>query len=112
MASRPQAPHPPMDITASMMATVRNRTAFPAPYGCPTDHLLCGQITRQNYAAKIERIDHWLGQYRGVIAVRGEAAATMVCLASDHGEMLADRFTTAKSKPWQSAMSVYVPARA
>ena len=33
-------------------------------------------------------------------------AGTVSCLTSDHGEMLADRGTTAKSKPWMSAMSV------
>ena len=30
----------------------------------------------------------------------------MICIASDHGEMLFDRSVTAKSKPWSSASSV------
>ena len=70
------------------------------------------QLTRQNYAAKIERVDYWLGEYMGWIEAAGQLARTLVCLASDHGEMLGDRQTTAKSKPWQSAMSVPIVCRA
>lgn len=64
------------------------------------------QRLRHNYAAKIERLDTLLGGYLRAIAERGETETTVTCLASDHGEMLADRATTAKSKPWNSAMSV------
>ena len=103
-----------MDITASMMDTVRNRSAFPAPAQC-SGGALCTpgnvQLTRQNYAAKIERVDYWLGEYMGWIEAAGQLARTLVCLASDHGEMLGDRQTTAKSKPWQSAMSVPIVCR-
>ena len=104
-----QAPHPPMDITASMMETVRHRPPFPPPYQCDNGRLCTDdniQMARQNYAAKIERLDWWLGQYVSLVDARGELANTIVCLASDHGEMLGDRSSTAKSKPWQSSMSV------
>lgn len=113
-----QAPHPPMDITESMMASVSGRPLFPHPAYCNSTNsisrnALCTpkniQITRRNYAAKIERVDYWLGQYLAVIkAIGGQADLdnTLICLTSDHGDMLADRGTTAKSKPWQSAMSV------
>lgn len=50
-------------------------------------------------AAKIERLDSLLGEYLAAVAKRGEAGFTVTCLASDHGEMLADRGATAKSKP-------------
>ena len=58
-----QAPHPPMDITASMMAFrgLRDRV-FPLPVmsNVTSATVVMG---RQNYAAKIERLDYWLGQY-------------------------------------------------
>ena len=105
-----------MDITASMMATVRGRAPFPLAHFCndsvaasdwkggctPTKQ----QMLRQNYAAKIERLDGLLGKYLALIQEQGEGNNTIVCLASDHGEMLGDRATHSKSKPWQSAMSV------
>eukprot|EP00038_Savillea_parva_P027514 m.59994 g.59994 ORF g.59994 m.59994 type:complete len:417 (-) comp7930_c0_seq1:183-1433(-) len=102
-----QAPHPPMDITRSMMESnnLRGRV-FPDPTmngEVPADEVKMG---RQNYAAKIERLDYWLGQYKALLADQGVLNNTIICLASDHGEMLFDRGTTAKSKPWSSASSV------
>ena len=101
-------------------ACVQSRTAALKAAGCTLSSSevngfcqgdsLCEPATvqrlRHNYAAKIERLDTLLGGYLQAIEQRGEAASTVTCLASDHGEMLADRATTAKSKPWQSAMSV------
>eukprot|EP00662_Eupelagonemidae_sp_cell21_P042673 gene42673-25925_t len=104
-----------MDITASMMATVRNRSAFPNAYDCGAGPLCAGdaqQTMRQNYAAKVERLDGLLGEYLDELDKEGELDNTVVCLCSDHGEMLGDRASTAKSKPWRhhhttmSAMSV------
>ena len=78
-------------------------------YFCNGDSL-CDPATvqrlRHNYAAKIERLDTLFGGYLEAIDKRGETDKTVTCLASDHGEMLADRATTAKSKLWNSAMSV------
>eukprot|EP00040_Diaphanoeca_grandis_P026766 m.150354 g.150354 ORF g.150354 m.150354 type:complete len:548 (+) comp30723_c0_seq4:224-1867(+) len=99
-----QAPHPPMDITATMMRTVRNRTFPPAQLSTtPVVQVLMG---RQNYAAKIERLDYWLGQYISFLNASNELENTIICIASDHGEMLFDRSGVAKSKPWNSASSV------
>lgn len=104
-----QAPHPPFDITASMMKTVRGKAYPPAYNASALANASEVQTLRQNYAAKIERVDHWLGVLVDTVkAKQGSMENTIVCLASDHGEMLADRATTAKSKPWQSAMSVPV----
>jgi arylsulfatase A-like enzyme len=107
-----QAPHPPMDITDSMMASndLRGR-AFPPPaFFSPgpgaahsAEEVVIG---RQNYAAKVERLDYWLGRYVALLDEQGALSSTVICLASDHGEMLFDRGATAKSKPWSSASSV------
>jgi arylsulfatase A-like enzyme len=99
-----QAPHPPMDITSDMMASVRNRTF---PLATNSDIAAAKQqMGRQNYAAKIERLDYWLGQYVQLLTTSGEIDSTIICLCSDHGEMLFDRDAVAKSKPWSSASSV------
>eukprot|EP00041_Stephanoeca_diplocostata_P033803 m.1125554 g.1125554 ORF g.1125554 m.1125554 type:complete len:552 (+) comp24409_c0_seq3:305-1960(+) len=102
-----QAPHPPMDITASMMTrnALRQRR-FPTPTmntGVPNATVVIG---RQNYAAKIEQLDYWLGQYKALLKEQDVLDNTIICVASDHGEMLFDRGGTAKSKPWSSASSV------
>ena len=66
------------------------------------------QIGRQNYVGKIERLDYWLGQYVLLLEAQGVLEDTIICIASDHGEMLFDRGMTAKSRPWSSASSVPV----
>lgn len=100
-----QAPHPPLDITQGMKNTVVNRTDFPLANftQVPEDDQM---VLRQNYAAKIERVDYWLGQYLELLKQQGIVDNTVVCFTSDHGEMLGDRNTFAKSKPWHSAMGV------
>lgn len=94
-----------MDITATMMGTVRGRR-FPQPDMSTSTPAAVATMGRQNYAAKIERLDYWLGEYIGLLNRTGELDNTVICLASDHGEMLFDRDVTAKSKPWNSASSV------
>lgn len=66
---------------------LRSRT-FPLPtmnVPVPPDVV---KIGRQNYAAKIERLDYWLGQYKNLLAEQGVLNNTIICLCSDHGEML------------------------
>jgi hypothetical protein len=106
-----QAPHPPMDVTANMVAhhDLRSRQ-MPPPAECEASgHCYTPasiQVGRQNYAAKIERLDYWLGEYLSLLEVQQVASETITCIASDHGEMLFDRGVTAKSRPWSSASSV------
>eukprot|EP00051_Salpingoeca_urceolata_P002536 m.51031 g.51031 ORF g.51031 m.51031 type:complete len:567 (+) comp12194_c0_seq1:132-1832(+) len=106
-----QAPHPPEDITVEMNETMRGRGPWPTPYECnATEADLCVpetlQLMQTNYAAKIERIDYWLGRYLQALELSGELKDTVICLASDHGEMLGDRAATAKEKPWQSSLGI------
>ena len=100
-----------MDVTLDMINSnnLRGRT-FPAPSlnNASLQPLSAAsvQVGRQNYAAKIERLDYWLGQYLALLEAQGARADTVVCIASDHGEMLFDRGCTAKSRPWSAASSV------
>lgn len=69
-----QAPHPPMDITASMMQShgLRQRR-FPLPTMNTGVTNATVTVGRQNYAAKIERLDYWLGQYKALLQDQGTA---------------------------------------
>jgi arylsulfatase A-like enzyme len=80
-----QAPHPPMDITAGMAAShdLRGRT-FPnaTMCGAPQPPQALMAISRQNYAAKIERLDFWLGRYISLLESQGALENTIICIAS------------------------------
>jgi choline-sulfatase len=86
-------PHPPFDVTPEMAGWYRDPDVeFPPPDApgdgtTPAEH----REVRRNYAAKIELIDRWIGQYVARIADRGELDDTIVIYTSDHGEMLGDR---------------------
>jgi membrane-anchored protein YejM (alkaline phosphatase superfamily) len=54
----------------------------------------------------LDRLDFWLGEYLDLLTEQQAMEVTIVCIASDHGEMLFDRGCTAKSRPWSSALSV------
>lgn len=43
---------------------------------------------------QIERVDWWLGKFMAYLRSSGQIDSTIVCLASDHGEMLGDRAAT------------------
>ena len=73
-----------------------------APVADPT-----GTRTRCNYAAEIENLDRLFALVLQEVEARGDAARTLVCIASDHGEMLGDHGDVDKSKPWEG--SAHVP---
>ena len=85
-----QAPHPPMDVTAAMVASNNLRSrVFPQPSECgglARGHCYSAasiQVGRQNYAAKIERLDYWLGKYLELLAVQKVQLTTITCIASE-----------------------------
>lgn len=98
-------PHNPMDITASMEPSVRNRRFAPPPgntqFDAPTH-----QRIRQNYSAMVENLDRWLGLILDAIRSRGELDRTLIVVSSDHGEMLGDHSLWGKSVPWQESVGV------
>ena len=65
-----------------------------------------GTRTRCNYAAEIENLDRLFALVLAEVEERGDANKTVVCIASDHGEMLNDHDDIDKSKPWQGALNV------
>ena len=66
-----------------------------------------GQRTRCNYAAEIENLDRLFALVLAELDAQGVADNTLVCTASDHGEMLGDHGDVDKSKPWEG--SAHVP---
>lgn len=96
-------PHEPMDVTRSMKDRWKD-VRFPPPRDGQEgrDH----QGIRQNYAAMIENIDRWLGEYVRRLRERGELENTLIVYSSDHGEMLGDRGLWAKSRPHQPSVGV------
>jgi len=107
-------PHGPFAVTASMAASVQNRT-----WPLPTDSkvtTMCKQTggepglgnLRCDYAAEIENLDRMFGLVMDAARQRGNSVDTdtIVCTFSDHGELLDDHNDEAKSKPWQGAVAV------
>lgn len=64
------------------------------------------QAVRRNYAAMVENLDRWVGEYLEELDARGELADTVVVFASDHGEMLGDRGQWYKRSPYRSSAGV------
>jgi hypothetical protein len=98
-------PHPPFAITENMTATVRGRQ-FPLAIDHTTLTNNQQQIVREDYAAEIENIDHWIGMYLTYLNSTGELNNTLVCVSSDHGEMLGDHDDWGKTQPWSGSVGV------
>jgi arylsulfatase len=98
-------PHDPLDITASMETTARDRS-YPQPnrntQDSPEHHL----AVRQNYSAMCENIDRGIGQILDAVVARGELENTIVVFSSDHGEMLGDHNRWGKHVPYQPSLGV------
>lgn len=112
-------PHDPMDITASMAASVRDRRKLPVPnlpeldeatFGPEPDESKALEI-RQNYTAMVELIDRWVGKLIEVIEARGELDNTLIVYTSDHGDMLGDHHRYSKHLPWQASAGVPLVVR-
>ncbi|MFC6964620.1 sulfatase family protein [Halocatena marina] len=100
-------PHSPFDVTEEMHDWYRNPDVeFPNPTSSGVDSVTDDEEVRRNYAAMIENIDRWVGQYLDVLANRGELENTIVVYSSDHGEMLGDHGIWGKSVPFQPSVGV------
>ena len=104
-------PHAPLDIPKRLESRYRGPDRVIDGFGQPYEY--AGSFTpadhtriRQNYAAVIENIDHWVGVYLDRLEQRGELDNTIVVFASDHGEMLGDHGRWAKSVPYESSVGV------
>lgn len=105
-------PHPPQGITRRMHTAVAARE-FEMPFDDvpsippgeassymtqPDDHLWA----RRSYAAEIENIDSWFGKFVEAVEQLGDSDNTLICIASDHGEMLGEHGRWAKGVPCAS----------
>ena len=109
-------PHPPLGITASMRHAVggldfempiddvphTESGQFPVQ---PHDHLWA----RRAYAAEIENIDSWFGKFVEAVQQLGDDDNTLICITSDHGEMLGDHGRWAKGKPCAQLSNPFKP---
>lgn len=100
-------PHYPMDITSTMKNQVASLT-FPQPVNNtqPSYTPALHNAIRQNYAAMMENIDFWLGEYVKTLTQNGQLDNTLIVFASDHGEMLGDQNLWRKSVPYQASVGV------
>jgi len=106
-------PHPPFLVTGRMADSVTNRT-WPQPVDTSKEDD-CPNVkkpgepangNRCNYGAEIENLDRLFGMVVDKVAALGELEHTLVCISSDHGEMLGDHGGSGKSKPWEGSASV------
>jgi hypothetical protein len=110
-------PHDPFLVTADMRNAASDGRVWPDGVDNPTKDTpggACAAVAaptgtrnRCNYAAEIENLDRLFQVVLAEVEARGEADNTVVCMASDHGEMLGDHGDVDKSKPWEG--SAHVP---
>lgn len=111
-------PHDPFLVTEDMHNAASDGRNWPnatddpnkgTPGGvCARFDAPSGNRTRCNYAAEIENLDRLFGIILAQVEKMDPGLnKTVVCLASDHGEMLGDHGDVDKSKPWEG--SAHVP---
>ena len=108
-------PHPPFLVTPKMENAVANKTFPAAADNKKSDKETCvatGQpqsstIDRCDYGAEIENLDRLFQLILNEIDDDDDDERdTIVCFASDHGEMLGDHGDSGKTFPWQGSASV------
>jgi len=96
--------HPPLVVTENMAAEMQGRE-FPMAVDSSIDKDIQMQI-RRDYGAEIENLDGWFGKMMEFLDKSEHLKDTIICVASDHGEMLGDHNMFGKQVPWQGAISV------
>eukprot|EP00462_Mataza_sp_D1_P005747 CAMPEP_0175120952 /NCGR_PEP_ID=MMETSP0087-20121206/900_1 /TAXON_ID=136419 /ORGANISM="Unknown Unknown, Strain D1" /LENGTH=407 /DNA_ID=CAMNT_0016402443 /DNA_START=327 /DNA_END=1550 /DNA_ORIENTATION=- len=109
-------PHPPFLVTASMRASASDGRVWPSAQDDPKGITPGGPCNntgepdstriRCNYAAELENLDDLFHQILNEVDRQGVRDNTVVCISSDHGEMLGDHGDVDKSKPWEGAAHV------
>lgn len=107
-------PHDPFDVTSKMASDVAGRK-WPSSVDPTKNEGITTQggrpsykPTRANYAAEIENLDRLFGVVLDAAGARGHTTETdtVVCVYSDHGDMLYDHRELGKEKPWQGSLNV------
>jgi arylsulfatase A-like enzyme len=109
-------PHDPFLVTAAMRAAASDGRVWPPATDDPKNNTPGGACSptgepsntrvRCNYAAEIENLDRLFKVVLDEVASQGVMDNTVVCIASDHGEMLGDHGGVDKSKPWEGSSHV------
>jgi arylsulfatase A-like enzyme len=98
-------PHEPMNVTATMRASVAGREP-PPPAGAAGEEADLHREIRRNYTAMVERLDAILGRFVATLAETGQLERTVVVVTSDHGEMLGDCGLWEKFVPHQPSIGI------
>ena len=72
----------------------------------PSDHPDSSVSDRCLYASEMENLDRLFGSLWDEVRAQGDEGNTLLCFASDHGEMLSDHGDKGKTMPWQGSASV------
>jgi arylsulfatase A-like enzyme len=109
-------PHDPFLVTAAMRAAASDGRVWPPATDDPKNNTPGGACSptgepdntrvRCNYAAEIENLDRLFKVVLDEVTAQGVMDNTVVCIASDHGEMLGDHGDVDKSKPWEGSSHV------
>eukprot|EP01084_Bolivina_argentea_P211416 359654_1 len=97
-------PHPPNFILQHMNESINNKS-FPYPMYSDLDKNTM-ETVRKDYAAEIENIDQQFNILIDKVKQMKQFDNTIVCISSDHGEMLGDYNLWDKSKPWRASSDV------
>ena len=100
-------PHGPFVVTESMHERTLGRD-FPQPVDYFDGGFSAADLvtSRRLYTAEVENLDNWMQEYIDLVEKLGDLNNTIICISSDHGEMLGDHGDWAKSKPWEGASRV------
>lgn len=100
-------PHTPFIVTKEMMESTATR-----PFNPPVDYFFGPNseadniVARRLYAAEVENLDSWFAKYIHATQQLGDYDRTIICISSDHGEMLGDHGDWDKEKPWEGSSHV------
>merc|ERR1719410_907186 len=97
-------PHPPFIIMEHMNKSVTNRSM---PLAMESNLNASAILTsRRDYTAEVENLDKQFGIMIDYLRLNGEFDDTIICISSDHGEMLGDFSMYGKEKPWIASTNV------
>eukprot|EP01084_Bolivina_argentea_P046451 85561_1 len=98
-------PHPPFAILQTMNDSVQNRS-YPPPVEWTDNHPQKYVLARKDYAAEIMNIDISFGHIIDWLRNNNEYENTVICISSDHGELLGDFNNWGKKMPWIGSTNV------
>eukprot|EP01084_Bolivina_argentea_P187646 323161_1 len=102
-------PHDPFMITNKMhQRSWLDSRQFPVPLEYSEFRNISGKndSSRPQYSASVEYLDRQLGLIVNKLKELKELEETIICISSDHGDMLGDAQDSGKFKPWIQSTNV------